>query len=85
MSSLVPTRRREFADKLKLYDVFSVYPDGRDEVRVISNPEIHTNLVGTRKYITFKGDRINPHGVGNMIVPLTSTVYIRNKHGVRKI
>lgn len=78
MVSIVPTHRPVFADELALYDVFSLYRDGRDEMRVISVPEHHRNLVGDKLYIIVRVNRMDPHAVGEMIFLPTNLVYIRN-------
>lgn len=67
-----------FADSLVLYDVFSLYRDGRDAVRVISNPEHRTNLVGNKTYIVMKVNKLKPHEVGEMILCPSNVVYVKN-------
>lgn len=79
MVSYIPTHRSVFADALKLYDVFSLYRDGRDELRVIAQPEHRKNLVGEKGYVVLRVNRLRPHEIGEMILCPHNTVYIKNK------
>lgn len=79
MTSLKPSYVSAFADSLAMYDVFSMHRDGRDAVRVISNPERRKNLIGEKSYIIMKVNRLHPHGVGEMILCPSNVVYVKSK------
>lgn len=78
MASIVPTHHSVFADALELYDVFSLHRDGRNEVRVIGQPELRKNLVGERSYIVVRVNRLRPHAMGEVILRPSEVVWVRN-------
>lgn len=77
MVSRIRTHEPAFADSLNLYDIFSIYRDGRDEMRVISQPEHRKNLVGERSYIVVKVSRLKSNAVGEMTFTMTTPVFVR--------
>lgn len=79
MASLTPSHTYAFADALKKGDVFSVYRDGRDEVRVIAEPELRKNLVGEKSFVVLRVNRLRPRASGEVILCPTNVVYVRNK------
>lgn len=79
MPSLIPSHVSVFADALKLYDIFSLYRDGRDEMRVIAAPEHRKNLVGERSFVVLRVSLLKPHALGEMTLCPYNVVYVKNK------
>jgi hypothetical protein len=79
MASLIPTHVCIFADALELDNVFSLYRDGHDEMRVIAEPEKRKNLVGQKTYIVIRVSHLLTHETGEMILCPSNSVYLKNK------
>lgn len=68
--------RAVFADALSLNDVFSLSRTVGARMRVIREPERHSNLVGERSYIVLRVSLLGSAAVGEMIFSPSNMVYI---------
>lgn len=70
---------RRFASDLCLYDTFTLTRDSKTEMRVISTPRVHTNVVGGRKYLMVRVSANQAEGIGDMILDPWKLVFIHRK------
>ena len=81
MGRPLPTHHTAFADELQLYDVFSLYRDGREEMRVIGTPLKQQNLVGERSHVLVRVTLVGSDTTGDMIFRPANIVHVRRKEG----
>lgn len=78
MASLTRPFVTHFADHLTEGDVFSVYRDGTQTVRITAPPVRIKNLVGERSYVIVQVARTSDTRItGQMVLAPASVVYVR--------